>query len=430
MSNTLGRHILVEFFACSSKILNDVISIEEHMVSAAKETQATVINSTFHHFSPYGVSGVVVIQESHLAIHTWPEYRYAAVDLFTCGDEVNPWLAYDYLKKAFEAAQGSAMEIKRGTIDLLERIDVQTLEKSRGEMKTNCQLQFKRDVWFTNKDENIALSIRHTGNRLYRKKSKYQTVEVLETHAYGKMLIIDNIIMTTEKDEFIYHEMISHVALLSNPGIKKVLVIGGGDGGTIREVLRHEHLEQVTMVEIDENVIEASKLHLPSIASAFSHPKLQLLIYDGIKYLADCPAETFDMIIVDGSDPLGPAEGLFTQEFYTSAYRCLTANGVLTLQSEGPYFSTDVFINLDHCLKDIFGQNQVHCYLAYIPTYPTGMWSFHYASKSSSVHPIEGLDDERAQAFAEAQELKYYNAGVHRAAFALPNFVVKMLTRP
>ena len=430
MSNTLGRHILVEFFACSSKILNDVISIEEHMVSAAKETQATVINSTFHHFSPYGVSGVVVIQESHLAIHTWPEYRYAAVDLFTCGDEVNPWLAYDYLKKAFEAAQGSAMEIKRGTIDLLERIDVQTLEKSRGEMKTNCQLQFKRDVWFTNKDENIALSIRHTGNRLYRKKSKYQTVEVLETHAYGKMLIIDNIIMTTEKDEFIYHEMISHVALLSNPGIKKVLVIGGGDGGTIREVLRHEHLEQVTMVEIDENVIEASKLHLPSIASAFSHPKLQLLIYDGIKYLADCPAETFDMIIVDGSDPLGPAEGLFTQEFYTSAYRCLTANGVLTLQSEGPYFSTDVFINLDHCLKDIFGQNQVHCYLAYIPTYPTGMWSFHYASKSSSVHPIEGLDDERAQTFAEAQELKYYNAGVHRAAFALPNFVVKMLTRP
>ena len=236
--------------------------------------------------------------------------------------------------------------------------------------------------------------------------------------------------MTTEKDEFIYHEMISHVALLSNPGIKKVLVIGGGDGGTIREVLRHEHLEQVTMVEIDENVIEASKLHLPSIASAFSHPKLQLLIYDGIKYLADCPAETFDMIIVDGSDPLGPAEGLFTQEFYTSAYRCLTANGVLTLQSEGPYFSTDVFINLDHCLKDIFGQNQVHCYLAYIPTYPTGMWSFHYASKSSSVHPIEGLDDERAQTFAEAQELKYYNAGVHRAAFALPNFVVKMLTRP
>lgn len=428
MDNTLGRHILVEFFGCSSEILNDVITIEEQMVNAAKEAQATVINSTFHHFSPYGVSGVVVIQESHLAIHTWPEYRYAAVDLFTCGTEVDPWIAYDYLKKALQATYGSAMEMKRGAIDLLERVDTKALEIIRKDKENqHTEPRYKRDVWFTDKDENIALSIRHTGNRLYRKKSKYQTVEVVETYAYGKMLTIDNIIMTTEKDEFIYHEMISHVALLSNPNIKKVLVIGGGDGGTIREVLRHEHLEQVTMVEIDENVVEASKLHLPTISSAFNHPKLQLLIYDGIKYLADCPAETFDLIIVDGSDPLGPAEGLFTAPFYQNAHRCLTKEGILVLQSEGPHFNREAFIELNHCLKDIFGQNQVHCYLAYIPTYPTGMWSFHYASKGNA-HPTEDLDDEFANEFMQKHDLKYYNSGVHRAAFALPNFVTKMLS--
>ncbi|MCH2044508.1 MAG: polyamine aminopropyltransferase [Saprospiraceae bacterium] len=429
MDNTLGRHILVEFFGCSSEILNDVISIEEQMVNAAKEAQATVINSTFHHFSPYGVSGVVVIQESHLAIHTWPEYRYAAVDLFTCGTEVDPWIAYDYLKKALEATYGSAMEMKRGAIDLLERVDTKALEIIRKDREDqHTEPRYKRDVWFTDKDENIALSIRHTGNRLYRKKSEYQTVEVLETHAYGKMLTIDNIVMTTEKDEFIYHEMISHVALLSNPKIKKVLVIGGGDGGTIREVLRHEHLEQVTMVEIDENVIEAAKLHLPTISTAFDHPKLQLLIYDGIKYLANCPAETFDLIIVDGSDPLGPAEGLFSASFYQNAYRCLTNDGVLALQSEGPHFNREAFIDLNYCLKNIFGQDQVHCYLAYIPTYPTGMWSFHYASKGS-VHPTKDLEESVADAFVTKHDLQYYNSGVHRAAFALPNFVAKMLSK-
>ncbi|WCL81738.1 polyamine aminopropyltransferase [Saprospira sp. CCB-QB6] len=428
MSKTLGRHILVEFFGCSPDILNDVITIEKSMVNAAIEAQATVINATFHHFSPYGVSGVVVIQESHLAIHTWPEYGYAAVDLFTCGDEVNPWISYDYLKTAFEADYGSAMEINRGQADLLKRVNIDHLLKERQgtESQLEHKVKFSRNVWFTDKDENLALSLRHTGNLLYRKKSEFQTVQVLESHAFGKMLTIDNLIMTTEKDEFIYHEMITHPAMLSHAAPKNILVIGGGDGGTVRELFRHDSVEKVTMVEIDGNVVEACKEHLPQIAAAFDHPNLDLKIADGIAYVAEAAAESFDIIIVDGSDPAGPAEGLFSEEFYKNVQKALKKDGILVLQSESPHFHQKAFVELNHCLKDIFGAEAVEVYLAQIPTYPTGTWSFTMASKDGQAK-LPQLDQAAANAFSEKHGLSYYDGAVHQAAFALPPFVRKML---
>ena len=134
--SALGRHILVEFFGCESEILNEVSTIETGMVNAAEKAGATVINSTFHHFSPYGVSGVVVIQESHLAIHTWPEYQYSAVDLFTCGDSVNPWVSFDFLKEAFKATSYSALEMRRGSVDQLQRVDFD-LSSMREESKNH-----------------------------------------------------------------------------------------------------------------------------------------------------------------------------------------------------------------------------------------------------------------------------------------------------
>ena len=180
--SALGRHILVEFFGCNPEIMNQVSTIENGMVTAAETAGATVINSTFHHFSPYGVSGVVVIQESHLAIHTWPEYQYAAVDLFTCGDEVNPWKSFDYLKKAFEATSYSALEMRRGSVDQLERIDFD-LSSMRVEAKERQNPgKYTRNVWFTDKDDNQALSIRYTGEVLFDKQSDPNA-----TRFYGRM---------------------------------------------------------------------------------------------------------------------------------------------------------------------------------------------------------------------------------------------------
>lgn len=427
MTNTLGRHILVEFYGCNAQILNDVVVIEKAMVEAAEEAQATVINSTFHHFSPYGVSGVVVIQESHLAIHAWPEYQYAAVDIFTCGTEVNPWVAYDFLKKALEADHGSAMEINRGQKELLKRINTTYLEEKREEAAEELKPAYKRDVWFTDKDDNVALSLRHTGNLLYHNKSEYQTVRVFDTYAYGKMLSIDNMVMLTEKDEFIYHEMISHVPTFVHGNVKKVLVIGGGDGGTIRELFKHEGIEKIVMVEIDKNVVEASKLHLPTVSVAFDNPKLELKIADGIQYLKNCPPNTFDLIVIDGSDPKGPAEGLFSDEFYQDAYKALAIDGIICLQSESPMFNTAAFLGLNKCMRTIFGAASTSRYLAFIPTYPSGIWSFTIARKSKELKCNE-FDRTVANAFFEKHQLQYYTPEIHLAAFALPPFIKKMLT--
>lgn len=422
---SLGRHIIVEYYDCAPEALNDVVHIEKSMEGAAEDAGATIINSTFHHFSPYGVSGVVVIQESHLAIHTWPEYGYASVDLFTCGGTVNPWVSYQILKEAFKAGHGSAIELQRGEMALLKRkpFDVKQL---RDEKSSEDGSPIRtRDVWFTERDDKIALSLKHEG-KLYDVQSDYQRVEVYNTQAYGNMLTLDGMVMTTERDEYVYHEMITHVPLLTHPNPKRALIIGGGDGGTAREMLRHESLEEVVMVEIDEKVIEACKQHLPNIASALDNPRLNLIVNDGIKYVKAAASESFDLVVVDSTDPVGPAEGLFSVDFYKEVHRILSPDGIMITQSESPRFNSKVFQEIYQVYRSIFGQDKVHCYLAYIPTYPTGMWSFSYSTKGDT-HPLNNLDRSKSKDFAESNDLSYYNEAIHESAFALPNFVKEMI---
>ncbi|OQX88864.1 spermidine synthase [candidate division KSB1 bacterium 4484_87] len=423
----LGRHILVEFFLCDPNTLNDVETIETAMVEAAEISGATIINSDFHHFSPYGVSGVVVIEESHLALHTWPEYQYAAADLFTCGDDVNPWLAFDHLKAKLQSKTHSALELHRGSLHLLKRIpfnaeNYRKIAEDRMKHKT-----FPRSIWITDKDENIALSLRASGGTLYDKTSDFQRVRVYQSYGFGKVLTIDNIIMCTEKDEAHYHEMIAHPAIFSHGKIENVLVIGGGDGGTVREILRHPEIKKVTMVEIDELVVEASKLHLPQISSALDNPKLEIKIEDGIKFVHNAADESYDLVIVDGSDPVGPAEGLFSESFYRHIYRILKNDGILVTQGESPMFNENVFQELNVCLKNIFGDEKVEVLLFNIATYPSGIWSFQIGVKGEK--KLTDFDEEKARKFTEEHQLRYYNEEIHRASFVLPNYVQKMLLK-
>lgn len=427
----LGRHILVEFMNCKADVLNDVTAIENAMVQAAQIAGATVINSTFHHFSPYGVSGVVVIQESHLAIHTWPEYRYAAVDLFTCGDSVDPWVSFEHLKEAFGASY-SALEMNRGSTHIMKKggtVQVKPNDAENYDPKQGYKIN--RNVWFTDKDDNQALSLRYTGDVLFDERNEFQRVRILESVSYGKMLTIDDMVMCTERDEYHYHEMITHPALqafesATGKQAQKVLVIGGGDGGTIREVCKYPGLEKVTMVEIDEAVVRACKTHLPGIASEFGNPKVDLIIGDGIKYVIEAAADSFDVIIVDGSDPAGPAEGLFTKDFYANCKKALRQNGVLVTQGESPMFHSNTFVALNKCLKQVFSPSQVHTLLFHATTYPSGMWSLQMAIKGQ-YHPVSDLNKANAAQFSQTKDLRYYNADLHGAAFALPTFVQKML---
>jgi spermidine synthase len=423
--NALGRHILVEFNGCSPEILNDVEVIEAAMVDAARKAGATVIQSSFHHFSPFGVSGVVVIQESHLAIHTWPEYGYAAVDLFTCGESVDPWISFDHLKESFKATGHSSIEMYRGSLHSLKRMDFQ-LKDDRDQMEAALVTpKFQRNLWFTDKDDDQAFSLRHTGNILFKEQSPFQLVRVLESPSHGKFLALNNMVMCTERDEHHYHEMIVHPVMQTHPKPQNVLVIGGGDGGTVRELFKYP-VDKVTMVEIDEAVVRASKLHLPTIASEFNNPKLELLIDDGIEFVKNAKAGSYDVIIVDGSDPVGPAEGLFTAAFYNDCKRALRDDGMLVTQGESPLFHEKAFADLNHCLKGIFGRDSTHTLLFFAPTYPTGMWSHQIASKGK-LNPACDFDENKSRSFTREFKLRYYNPGVHKAAFELPGFVRELL---
>jgi|TARA_R110000737_G_scaffold161270_2_gene189168 spermidine synthase len=429
MSIALGNHILVEFMNCEPKLMNDVAGIERDMVAAARAAGATVINSTFHHFSPYGVSGVVVIEESHLAIHTWPEYGYAAVDLFTCGD-MDSWVSFDLLKDAFKAKSYSAIEMKRGSVNLLTRNDfdmtsMRQKAQEEGTVWKNPDF-YTRNVWFTDKDENQALSLRFTGDVFYDVQSPFQRVRILESYKYGKMLALDDMVMTTIDDEFHYHEMISHPSMFTHGNVKNVLVIGGGDGGTVREILRHDSVEKVTMVEIDGEVIKSCKEFLPEIAAEFDNPKLELIVDDGIAYVKNAKQDFYDLIIVDGSDPVGPAEGLFSTEFYKNCYNALNSTGILVAQGESPKFNEKAFSELNQTLQGIFGKENAPISLFFVPTYPTGMWSFQYGLKGDK-HPKKITNQEEIDAFVSSKGLRYYNSDIHTGSFATPNFVKEMV---
>jgi len=243
------------------------------------------------------------------------------------------------------------------------------------------------------------------------------------------MLALDDMVMTTQKDEFHYHEMISHPALFTLGQAKNVLVIGGGDGGTIREILRHDSVEKVTMVEIDGEVIKACKEFLPEIANSFNHPKLELHVDDGIAFIKQASPNSYDLIIVDGSDPVGPAEGLFSVEFYTNCYNALKDTGILVAQGESPKFNDKAFAELNRTLQGIFGEEKAPVSLFFVPTYPTGMWSFQYGIKGD-INPKRITNFDKIDAFVDAQKLRYYNSEVHIGSFATPNFVKQLIQIP
>jgi spermidine synthase len=228
--------------------------------------------------------------------------------------------------------------------------------------------------------------------------------------------------MVTEKDEFIYHDMIVHVPMATNPEVKKVLVIGAGDGGAIRELARYQEIELIDMVEIDEAVVEACKKYLPQTACSLDDPRVHIYYEDGLKFVRRKTME-YDLILVDSTDPFGPGEGLFTKEFYGNCYNALTEKGILVNQHESTYYDqyVDAMKRAHTRIKETFPIARV--YQAHIPTYPSGHWLFGYASKHYD--PIKDLQEESWNALGI--KTKYYNTKLHQGAFALPNYVKEQL---
>lgn len=277
------------------------------------------------------------------------------------------------------------------------------------------------NTWFSEIDPaaGTAFSLK-LGEKLVEEVTSYQKIEIYQTETFGKLMVIDGCTMVSTRDNFLYHEMMSHPVLFTHPDPKRVVIIGGGDCGTLREVLKHDSVEYALQVEIDERVTRLSEEHFPELCESNDDPRAELFFGDGIEWMANAEAGSVDVVIVDSTDPVGPAEGLFNRTFYESVFHALGEKGLLVQQSESPMLHLPILAAMHAGMKAAgFGQTQMLNFPQ--PLYPSGWWSATMAYKYSALHPRYSDID------VEVLQTSYYNADIHRASLAVPNFVAEAL---
>ncbi|MFZ3372602.1 MAG: polyamine aminopropyltransferase [Desulfitobacteriaceae bacterium] len=278
------------------------------------------------------------------------------------------------------------------------------------------------ELWYTEQHtDNVRFSIK-VDKALYSGQSEFQRIDVFNSMEFGNFFTLDGLMMVTEKDEFIYHDMIVHVPMATNSKIKQVLVIGAGDGGTVRELTRYSTIEHIDMVEIDKMVVDVCREYFPQTACKLDDPRVQLYFEDGLRFVRS-KENAYDLIIVDSTDPFGPGEGLFTREFYGNCFKALKEDGILVNQHESPYYQeyAKSMQRAHQRIREFFPVCRV--YQAHIPTYPSGHWLFGFASKTYD--PLTNIDEQAWNSLG--LKTKYYNTEIHKGSFALPNYVKELL---
>lgn len=278
------------------------------------------------------------------------------------------------------------------------------------------------ELWYTEQHtESVRFSIR-VEKQLFSAQSPFQRIDVFSSKEFGTFFTLDGLMMVTQKDEFIYHDMIVHVPMATHPGIRDVLVIGAGDGGTVRELTRYPSVERIDMAEIDEMVVDVCREYLPQTACGLDDARVRLHFEDGLRFVRT-KENAYDLIIVDSTDPFGPGEGLFTREFYGSCLKALREEGILVNQHESPYYESYArsMKRAHRRIREFFPICRV--YQAHIPTYPSGHWLFGFASRRFD--PVRDLEPGRWNALGLAT--RYYNTDLHVGAFMLPTYVKEML---
>jgi spermidine synthase len=277
------------------------------------------------------------------------------------------------------------------------------------------------EAWFfENQTGNFGIKIR-IKSVLYHENSDFQEITVYDTYEFGKMLVLDDAVMFTDSNEFIYHEMLSFVPVFAHAKPENILIIGGGDGGIIRECLKNNFVKHIDLVEIDNEVIKISKKFFPHIAYQIDNEKVSVKLEDGIKYLKTVN-NMYDVIIIDSTDPVGPAEGLFTEDFYRSAYNALKDDGIFAAQTESPFFNKKLIKDINQIINNLYKISMM--YYAMIPVYPSGLWSFTVGSKKYQPNKI---NEVYKNIDLSSLNLKYYSPEVHGASFILPKFIKELL---
>ncbi|MEX2523643.1 MAG: polyamine aminopropyltransferase [Gammaproteobacteria bacterium] len=261
----------------------------------------------------------------------------------------------------------------------------------------------------------------------YESKSEHQHIIIFHNSKFGRVMALDGIIQTTERDEFIYHEMLTHVPIIGHGAVDRVLIIGGGDGGMLREACRHSSISRITMVEIDRAVVDLCREYLPTHSrGAFDDPRLNLVISDGAEFVATTD-ERFDVIIVDSTDPIGPGEALFTEKFYSDCKRCLYEGGVIVTQNGVAFFQIEEAKNTADAFRNLF--RDWHFYTAAVPTYVGGVMAFGWGTDNTELRhqPLATLEQRYQSA---GLTTRYYNPSIHQGSFALPQYLANAIGKP
>jgi spermidine synthase len=398
-----GLHLLGDLTGCrcDPQALVDAGRFREKCVALVNAAGLTVMDAGFHQFEGSGFTGTVVLAESHLAIHTWPERQGLTLDVYVCNysadNSAKARVLFDSIVAHFDPAEIARQEVARGEHLIMEPLN-----------------------------EWSGFHIRAT-RKLGEWQTKFQKMEIYETPQYGRMFRLDGYNMTSEREEFVYHENLIHPSLTAHAAPRKVLIIGGGDGGSSEEALKHPSVEQVTMCEIDEEVIQVAKEHFFAVhRGVFDNPRLRVLIGDGTKLIRETQ-ERFDLIALDLNDPMGPAEALYSTEFFHQCRTALAPGGALVLHMGAPVSRPERVADIAQRLNGVF--RIVRPYTMYIPLYGA-QWAMAVCSDKLDPKALTADEIDRRIEARRLQDLRFYNGETHEGVFALPNFIRDLVNPP
>ena len=416
----IGWQCALDFHRCRSPHLDNLAWVRNTMLEAAARADATVISEQFHHFPPWGIFGVLVVGESHMAVHIWPEHNFAALDIFNCSTKLKLKAATDFLIAAFGAREPRIVTLSRGGRNIVPREREPTVT-SAGPLD---------DLYIDSDDTRGGHWFIREGTVACR-KTMYQSAEILDFAHYGRALVLDNTLQSAESDEYIYHEALVQPALCLHPKPARVLIIGGGEGATAREVLKHSTVRDVVMVDLDRELVELAREHLPSWhRESFDDARLRLVFADGHEFVAQTD-EQFDVIIVDLVDATegGPAESLYTAGFYSRLKSRLSDAGILALQA----MQCDAGSCQDHRqvrreLEHLF--RYARSYLAFVPSFFSS-WGFVLASDviDGCAAAMSEIDAQIGARRLDSQ-MRFYDGRTHRGMFALTKELRRVLDEP
>ena len=403
-----GLHLTADLYRCQcdAALLLDEKQLAQLCTEQTRASGLTLVADSWVKFPPYqgqpgGVTGMVLLAESHLAIHTWPETGNVTLDVYVCNFSADN--------------SGKARQLLEAVVGAFRPERIQRQQLQRGDISAAGSAG---EQWVQERlTPSSAFSFR--ARVLQRRQTPYQQMELLQSPTFGRMLRLDGRFMTSEKDEFFYHEALVHPAAIAHPAPRRALIIGGGDGGAAEELLKHRCIERVLLAELDAQVVDAARAHLPQVhRGAFDDPRLELRIGDGLQLLAQTD-ERFDLVLMDLTDPDTPASPLYTAEALRRMKRVLAPGGAVVQHLGSPVFHAAQVRQLAASLRQAFAQ--VHCYGLYIPLYGA-YWGL--AVASDSLQPAALGAAAAAQRLAErgVGELQFYNAELHPALFALPTY--------